>query len=134
VTGIDPAASAVRAVIEAWVSAVGRCDLDGVVAAHGDDVVMFDVPEPQAGVRGIDAYRSTWPPFFEWIGAGARFELDELHVEAGADVAFAWALLRCGTDHDLATAPDRRLRLSFGLRHDRSGWQIVHEHHSFPQA
>jgi ketosteroid isomerase-like protein len=133
VTG-NLATSAVRDVIEAWALAVGRCDLDGVVAAHGDDVVMFDVPEPQAGVRGLDAYRSAWPPFFEWIKLGARFELDEIHVEADAGVAFAWALLRCGTDHDLTVAPGRRLRLSFGLRHGHSGWQIVHEHHSFAQA
>ncbi|MEZ5230939.1 MAG: nuclear transport factor 2 family protein [Acidimicrobiales bacterium] len=133
-TGIDPATSAVRDVIAGWVAAVGRCDLDGVVAAHGDDVVMFDVPEPDAGVRGIDAYRSAWPPFFEWIRSGARFELDEIHFEADGSVAFAWALLRCGTDEDLAAEPHRRLRLSFGLRHDPSGWQIVHEHHSFAQA
>lgn len=133
-TGVDPASGAVRAVIEAWVAAVGRCDLDAVVAAHRDDIVMFDVPEPQRGVRGIDEYRSTWPPFFEWIDAGARFELDELHVEADAEVAFAWALLRCGTDDDLATDPHRRLRLSFGLRRAGAGWQIVHEHHSFTQA
>jgi ketosteroid isomerase-like protein len=134
VTGIDPATSAVRDVIEAWVAAVGRCDLNGVIAAHGDNVVMFDVPEPHEGVRGIDAYGSSWPPFFEWIRAGARFELDEIHVEADGEVAFAWALLRCGTDEDLASAPHRRLRLSFGLRRARSGWQIVHEHHSFAHA
>ena len=133
-TDFDPQSSAVQAVIESWVAAVGHCDLGGVVAAHSDDVVMFDVPEPQRGVRGIDAYRSSWPPFFEWIRTGARFELDELHVEANGDVAFAWALLRCGTDDDLAAAPDRRLRLSLGLRRDVAGWRIVHEHHSFAQT
>lgn len=133
-TDTDPTTSEVRDLIGAWVAAVGRGDLDGVLAAHGRDVVMFDVPEPHRGVRGIDAYREAWPPFFEWIRAGARFEVDELHVEAGDDVAFAWALLRCGTDDDLATTPGRRLRLSFGLRRDDAGWQVVHEHHSFAQA
>lgn len=130
----DQAISQIHDVIEAWVAAVGRCDLDGVVAAHAEDVVMFDVPEPQRGIRGIDAYRSSWPPFFEWIRTGARFELDELHVEADGSVAFAWALLRCGTDDDLTAAPDRRLRLSLGLRRDGGGWLIVHEHHSFTQV
>jgi ketosteroid isomerase-like protein len=134
VTDDDPAVSEIRDLVEAWTVAVNRCDLDGVIAAHGGDVVMFDVPEPHRGVRGIDAYRSTWPPFFEWIRSGARFEIDELHVEADRDVAFAWALLRCGTESDLAAAPHRRLRLSLGLRRDDPGWQIVHEHHSFAQA
>ncbi len=133
-TNDDQDTNQIRDVIEAWAAAVDRCDLDAVAAAHSEDVVMFDVPEPQRGVRGIDAYRSSWPPFFEWIRTGARFEVDELHVEADGSTAFAWALLRCGTDDDLASAPDRRLRLSLGLRRDDAGWQIVHEHHSFAQA
>ena len=44
---------------------------------------MFDVPPPHDGVRGIDAYRATWPPFFDWQRQGALFELVELEVTAG---------------------------------------------------
>ena len=58
---------------------------------------MFDVPPPYEGVRGIDAYRDTWPGFFEWQARGATFEIVSLEVTAGEDVAFAYALLRCGT-------------------------------------
>jgi len=113
------------------VTAVATCDLDGVCERHGHDIVMFDVPPPEAGARGIDAYAATWPPFFEWVRGGARFELLELHVETGTDVAFAWALVRCGTDEDLLVNPDRRLRLSVGLRRRSGSWEILHEHHSF---
>lgn len=120
--------------VSRWAEAVVRCDLDGVLAAHADDVVMFDVPEPQRGVRGIAAYAASWPPFFEWIRTGAHFEIDELEIEAGESTAYAWALLRCGTDDDLTASPDRRLRVTFGLRRDDPGWRIAHEHHSFPQA
>ena len=91
----------IRTLIEAWAAAVEREDLGGTTTRHSLDVVMFDVPPPQNGVRGIDEYTATWPPFFEWIRSGARFQIDEIHVEAGTDVAFAWALLRCGTDDDL---------------------------------
>ena len=45
---------------------------------------MFDVPPPYDGVRGIDAYRESWPPFFDWLRQGAEFELVELDVTAGA--------------------------------------------------
>lgn len=121
----------IRTVIERWAASVQRCDLDGVLAHHGDEIVMFDVPSPQDGVRGIDAYASTWPDFFEWIAGGARFEIVDLHIEAGADVAFAWALMHCGTPEDLAADPDHRLRLSFGLRRQDGAWRILHEHHSF---
>ena len=93
---------------------------------------MFDVPPPEQGVRGIDAYRQTWPPFFKWQQSGASFEIVELDVTAGDDVSFAWALLRCGTDDELERDPDNRLRLTVGLRRRDGSWVVTHEYHSFP--
>jgi uncharacterized protein (TIGR02246 family) len=121
----------VRTLIERWTKAVHAGDIDGVLAEHTDDIVMFDVPPPENGVRGIDAYRETWPPFFKWQAQGAAFEIVQLEVTAGEDVAFAHALLRCGTPDELRTDPDRRLRLTIGLRKERGRWLVAHEHHSF---
>jgi uncharacterized protein (TIGR02246 family) len=122
----------IRDLIERWVTAVHTGDMDGVLADHADDIVMFDVPPPQDGVRGIDAYRETWPPFFRWQAGGAVFELVSLDVTAGDDVAFAHALLRCGTADELAREPEKRLRLTLGLRRGNGRWVVSHEHHSFP--
>ena len=121
----------VRRVITDWHRAIVRRDLEGVVAAHTDDIVMFDVPPPERGARCLADYQATWPPFFEWLSAGAAFEIDELEVVGGDDVAFAWALLRCGSETELRDRPDRRLRLTLGLRRLDTGWAIAHEHHSF---
>jgi uncharacterized protein (TIGR02246 family) len=123
----------IRALIERWARAVHDGDLDVVLADHADDIVMFDVPPPNDGVRGIDAYRDTWPPFFTWQAqGGASFEIVSLEVNAGDDVAFAYALLRCGTQQELETDPDNRLRLTIGLRKEQRCWIVAHEHHSFP--
>jgi uncharacterized protein (TIGR02246 family) len=122
----------IQTLIERWAKAVHSGDLDGVLADHSDDIVMFDVPPPQDGVRGIDAYRETWPGFFEWQASGASFDIVSLDVVAGADVAFAYALLRCGTPEELAAAPGTRLRLTLGLRKEQGRWVVGHEHHSFP--
>ncbi|GAA3396608.1 YybH family protein [Cryptosporangium minutisporangium] len=124
----------IRELIERWALAVQAGDLDGVLADHAEDIVMFDVPPPERGVRGLDAYRKSWPPFFEWLATGALFEITSLEVTAGADVAFAHALLRCGTPEHLAADPDRRLRLTLGLRRDDGRWVVAHEHHSFTDA
>ncbi|MBB3728821.1 nuclear transport factor 2 family protein [Nonomuraea dietziae] len=51
---------------------------------------------------------------------------------AGDDVAFAHALLWCGTQEELADNPDNRLRLTLGLRKENGRWVVAHEHHSFP--
>jgi uncharacterized protein (TIGR02246 family) len=115
-----------------WARAVHDGDMDGVLADHAEDIVMFDVPPPDDGVRGIAAYRDTWPPFFEWQRQGAVFDIVSLEVTAGRDVAFAYALLRCGTEEEFAREPDRRLRLTLGLRKEDGRWVVAHEHHSFP--
>jgi uncharacterized protein (TIGR02246 family) len=124
----------IRALIERWADAVHRGDLDGVLADHSADIVMFDVPPPYEGVRGIEAYRETWPPFFEWQARGASFEIVSLDVTAGDSVAYAHALLRCATPQELAEQPANLLRLTVGLRKDQGRWVVTHEHHSFPDA
>jgi uncharacterized protein (TIGR02246 family) len=124
----------IRLLIERWADAVHRGDMDGVLEDHADDIVMFDVPPPYDGVRGIEAYRETWPPFFEWQAKGASFEIVSLDVIAGDDVAYAYALLRCGMPQELADNPENRLRLTLGLRREGGRWVVAHEHHSFPHV
>jgi uncharacterized protein (TIGR02246 family) len=124
----------IRTLIERWAAAVHTGDLDVVLADHAPGIVMFDVPPPQQGVRGIDAYRASWPGFFEWQASGAVFEIDSLEVTAGADVGFAFGLLRCGMPADFVRDPAHRLRLTIGLRKVDGRWVVTHEHHSFADS
>ncbi len=121
----------IRELIERWATAVHRGDLATVLAGHDPDIVMFDVPPPYQGVRGLDAYRASWPGFFDWQASGASFEIESLAVTAGTDVAFAFALLRCGTPEQFEREPEQRLRLTVGLRKLDGRWTVTHEHHSF---
>ena len=125
---------AIRALIRRWADAIRTGDLESVLADHDANVVMFDVPPPYDGIRGIDAYRASWAPFFEWLRQGAIFEIVELDVTAGTDVAFAYALLRCGTPEGFAANPENRLRITMGLRKRDGHWVVTHEHHSFPSV
>jgi uncharacterized protein (TIGR02246 family) len=118
--------------IQRWASAVRAKDISGVLDHHTDDVLMFDVPPPVA-VRGISAYRETWPPFFNALTEGkGAFDIVEMQVTAGETVAFATALLRCGSREELAQDDTPRLRLTIGLKKVDGAWKIAHEHHSFP--
>jgi uncharacterized protein (TIGR02246 family) len=120
--------------IRRWAEAVHAGDIETVVADHAADIVMFDVPPPEQGVRGIDAYREVWPPFFRWQASGASFEIESLEVTAGEDVAWAYALLLCDTPEGLRERPENRLRLTLGLRKEDGRWLVAHEHHSFTIA
>ncbi len=122
---------AIKALLERWFDAVATGDLAGTVAAHTDDVVMYDVPGPSQATSSIEEYADVWPDFFAWQQHGAVFELRQLSVTAGTDVAFAHALVRCG-EADAPDDPDTRLRITFGLRKEDGQWRIAHEHHSAP--
>lgn len=122
----------IRKLVENWAKAVRAKDITGIVAHHTDDMLMFDVPPPVA-VRGISAYRDTWPPFFKALTEGrGAFDIVELRVTAGDTVAFVTGLLRCGSTEELAKDDTPRLRLTIGLRKVDGVWKIAHEHHSFP--
>ncbi len=122
----------IRTLIERWAEAVRAADLDGVVADHTDDMVMFDVPPPSP-LRGIGAYRESWLPFYKWQREhDGVFEIISMDVTAGTEVAFAHALLRCGSRNASPSDPDSYLRLTIGLRKSAGRWQVAHDHHSYP--
>ena len=122
----------IRELVHRWVAGIQSRDLDAVLADHTADIVMFDVPPPYNGIRGIHAYRESWPPFFEYLSRGAFFDLIELDITAGDTVAYAYVLLRCGSSVELTAKPAVRLRITLGLRKEDGRWQVAHEHHSFP--
>jgi ketosteroid isomerase-like protein len=65
---------------------------------------------------------------------GALFEIESIDITAGSEVAFAFALLRCGSQRELAENPLLRLRLTVGLRKQQERWVVTHEHHSIPDV
>ena len=116
----------IRTLIEAWADAVRRHDYAGVLAHHDRDIIMFDVPPPLQS-RGLDAYRKTWDLFFGYHQPSYAFDIEDIAITAGDDVAFAVVVMRCGPPQD--TFP---FRLTIGLRKIDGDWRIMHEHHSVP--
>jgi uncharacterized protein (TIGR02246 family) len=113
----------IRTLIEDWAAAVRAGDMAGVLANHTDDILIFDVPEPLYS-RGMEAYRRTWELFFRYSRGGpGAFDLSEIAVTVGGDVAFVTAIP--------TIAGPGPLRLTLGLRKEGGRWLIAHEHHSY---
>jgi uncharacterized protein (TIGR02246 family) len=116
-------ANKVRSLIEHWANAVRAKDMEGVLANHTVDVVMFDVPMPLQ-CKGIAEYRKTCELFFEHNDAGpGSFDIVELQVIASDSVAYAHALVKIF---------DSTVRVTIGLRKEQGRWLFAHEHHSYP--
>jgi uncharacterized protein (TIGR02246 family) len=121
----------IRQLIESWANAVRKRDVNGILRNHAPDILMFDVPPPLQS-KGIDAYRATWDLFFSWARDPAVFDIKEMTITAGDDVAFAAALMRCAGTEPSGENIELDFRLTIGLRKINGQWTITHEHHSIP--
>lgn len=118
----------IRTLIDAWADAARRHDMRGVLAHHTQDIVMYDLPMPLQS-KGMDEYKKTWDLFFSSHEPSQAFDVEEITITAGQDVAFAHAIMRCATT---ATPNGFPFRLTVGLRKVDGEWWVTHEHHSEP--
>ena len=123
----------IREIIESWSKAIRNKDLNRILANHAPDLLMYDVPLPLE-LRGIDAYRASWKRFFSWLNDGGTFEVSDLEVVTGRDVAFCHALVNCGNPRTSGQKDDLTVRLTVGLKRVDGQWTVLHEHHSAPSA
>jgi ketosteroid isomerase-like protein len=122
---------AIRTLVETWARAVRRKDLDAILLNHSPNMLMFDVPPPLES-KGIEAYKRTWDVFFSWTHDPVVFDISEMSVTAGDDVAFATALMRCAGREVNGDDIELDFRLTIGLRKIDNQWIVMHEHHSIP--
>ncbi|HEX4342293.1 MAG TPA: nuclear transport factor 2 family protein [Verrucomicrobiae bacterium] len=121
----------VRELIERWAKAVRDKNIDGILAHHSAEMVMFDVPPPFESV-GIAAYRETWDLFYSSQPEPIAFDIQRREVVAGSEVAFAFAHMQCAEEGENGKRTKLDFRLTVGLRKVEGRWTIVHEHHSVP--
>lgn len=123
--------AAIRDLVENWARAVRTKNLTGILANHSPDILMFDVPPPLQS-RGTDAYKKTWDLFFSWSQDSGVFDITEMNITAGTDVAFVTALMRCAGTEANGERSELEFRLTMGLRKIGRQWIVMHEHHSIP--
>ena len=123
--------SEISALIERWSKAVRDQNMDGIRADHDPDILMFDVPPPLLS-RGLDAYMATWELFLSSVEKPVVFNLQDIDITAGSDVAFATAIGSCVSIDPSGKREPLEFRLTICLRKVAGRWRIVHEHHSLP--
>jgi ketosteroid isomerase-like protein len=120
----------IKNLIEDWALAVRSKNIDGILAHHSEDFVMYDVPEPFQSA-GLEAYRKTWDLFFKYTKPGV-FDIHELNIVADENVAFAFAKMQCSDNSDGKGFTPLNFRLTVGLKKINAQWTVIHEHHSIP--
>ncbi|QFU15737.1 YybH family protein [Microvirga thermotolerans] len=122
---------AIRVRIAGWCSAVRLRDVEAIAAFYAPDVLAFDAVA-RLRFEGLEAYKRHWRECLAPDGAEMIFDVRDVAVAAGEDLAFAHFLNRCG--RKLADGEERFawLRVTAGYRRRAGQWLIVHEHVSAP--
>lgn len=121
----------IRDELDDWARAVRTKDIARIVTHYAADIVAFDAIA-QLQFKGIEAYRKHWETCMTMCTGPMIFELHEVQVEAGEDLAFVHALSRCG-----GTGPDGKemsgwMRMTACYRKRQGKWRVAHEHFSAP--
>lgn len=121
----------VREVLEGWAKATRQNRKDDVLKNHASDLVIFDVLPPMK-YESAESYRRSWNDWQPKTQGEGQFDLENLAVTAGSDVAFAHCFIRCG-----GTMPDGRsfqdlVRATFCLKKSGGSWKVLHQHISKP--
>ena len=106
-------------------------DLEGLGRLYAADVVSFDVEPPLQHV-GVEAKLKNWARVFT-IFQEVDYEVRDLHVTVGGDVAFGHAFGRLsGTLQNGTATRGMWVRGTFCFRKLDGNWLIVHDQASVP--
>jgi PhnB protein len=120
---------AVHAVIGAWAEALRKKNAEAVFAHYAADLVHFSLAPPLVSPESQAGELNAW--FASWDGP-IGYELHDVKVTAGADIAFSTSLNRMtGTMTD-GEKSDIWFRHTLGFRKTGGVWKIAHEHESVP--
>jgi uncharacterized protein (TIGR02246 family) len=116
---------------DSWVKGVRAKDLDAVMSHYAPDVLLFDLVPPLQYAGG-DAYRKNWAEWFATWRGHIGYEIQNLSIIAGDDVAFRHSLNRISGTRTSGEETDVWVRMTACYRQINGKWLIMHEHVSVP--
>ena len=123
--------AAIRELTDGFVKAIRTKDINGVMSVFAPEVVSFDIGPPlQHG--GGEAFMKRWQELFESYQNPIHYEVRDLSITAGDDVAFSHSLNRISGTMKNGQKTDRWLRWTACYRKANGKWLIVHEQVSVP--
>jgi PhnB protein len=124
-----PAEARIRALVDSWATVIRAKDVDGVLGHHAADAVTFDLAPPLLSTGADAAGLQAW--FATWTGP-IGYEIRDLTITAGADVAFCHGLNRLSGIKNDGEKVAMWFRQTLCWRRIAGEWRIAHQHESVP--
>jgi uncharacterized protein (TIGR02246 family) len=127
----DQGEADVRARIDTLAVAIRDHDLETAMSVYAPDVVSFDFEPPLQHV-GAGAKRRNWTAVFETYRRPLGYEVHDLTIAVGDDVAFTHSLNRISGTRKDGAATNMWVRATTRLRRIDGVWLITHDQVSVP--
>jgi ketosteroid isomerase-like protein len=121
----------IRQRVDKAVEAIRATDLDGLTPIYAPEIVSFDIAAPLQHV-GAEAKRKNWVDAFAMYERPLGYEVRDLTITLGDDVAFGHSLNRISGTLKNGSRNDFWLRWTIGFRKIDGNWLIAHDHVSVP--
>ena len=121
----------IRALIDDWAKAIRTKDVNAVMSHYATDIVTFDIAPPLE-YAGADALKKSLGAWFPTFRGPVGYEIRDLGITAGDDVAFCRSLNRISGTRTNGEETDVWVRATVGLRKIDGKWKVTHEHTSVP--
>jgi ketosteroid isomerase-like protein len=104
----------IRVRLDSWADAVRAKDIEAVMSHYAPDILSFDLAPPLK-YSGANACRENWAAWFPTFEGPVGYEISELSIASGRDVAYSHSLTefmaagrtgsrpRCGSERLLAS-------------------------------
>ena len=121
----------IRKLMDDHAKAVRDKDIAGSISNYAPDILSFDVVNPLQKI-GADAVRKHAEEWFSSFQGPIAYEIRDLGITAGGDVAFCHSLNHVNGTKTDGKKVDMWWRATVCFRKIDDKWMVTHEHNSVP--
>jgi uncharacterized protein (TIGR02246 family) len=123
--------AAIQRLLDDCIRSLHDKNIEGVMSLYAQEVVSFDIVPPLRYI-GADAFRKRWEETFSSFQGPIDYEIADLCITVGDDVAFTHSLNRISGTLTTGQQTDLWLRWTACFRKIGGKWLIVHHQNSVP--
>ena len=125
-------AAQIRKGAEEWAKAIHDKDVGRVMSHYAPHVLTFDLAPPLQYKGPAAARKQALAAWFTTWDGPIGYEIRDLEIETGGDIAFAHSLNRISGTKTDGEKTDVWVRSTVGYRKIDGTWLVIHEHASVP--
>lgn len=121
----------IRGLLDDCIRSLYNKNIEGIMSIYAQEVVSFDIVPPLQ-YRGAEAFRKVWEKTFSSFQGPINYEIHDLSITVGGDVAFTHSLNRISGTMNNGQKTGLWLRWTACFQKINGKWLIVHHQNSVP--